>query len=1240
MANKIDHKFFFENRLIAILIFILLPVAVFAKNEIALPVYNPSFEDWNDAYPLFDKYTTSVPTGWDLGRTGYAPCDAVVKSHTRYSARTGEYAAFFNSTGYSNSIISNKYQLSEGTYTFSVYVANIGYGNTVLNLSVLGAVTKNAKFNVNGSNGSYTKYSLSFDMETNGDVQFKIDNSKEWDGNTTISHFSVDDWSLTTSDGKLIKSYDAVEINGISYYFYNNGNAEVIGVASNIASELTIPETVINNNQTYIVRDIAPYAFKDCENITKIILPKRLYNIGEAAFVGCSNLKVAILPTHLSSIGTNAFANCTGLNQVIVLAKSKPTISNGAFPENATLYVPDLKSYQSVHSKVSGMGFLHSDLYYTGVMPNISIVCPEGISYSSLDQSKLGKNAGAYTLNATFSGYGMSVDGSFEITINKAPLSVKAPTLTRIYGDTNPVIELVYSGFVNNETESDLNTKPQVTVNSTPKSDVGNYDIIISNATSPNYEISYTNGMLTVTQASLSIEVKNSTREYGVVNPIFSLNYTGLKNQETEPEWTTEPTFSTAALISSNVGQYDVSVSCVPKNYKIVENTFGVLTVTKAPLTLKANNKSKVYYELNPAFDYVLIGLRNQDDINCITQQPTFNCKAVQSSDCGEYAVTPINARATNYDIEHVSGVLTVQQAELTISVNNVICEYGEPIPQISYQLTGLKGSDNDSSIFIDRPSINCDAHIGSDAGEYAVTITGGATKNYNLKYNNGILTITKANQSIIWNQDLSNIELYSQVELTATSDANLPIAYEMSPNNVATLYSNAGEWYLDCYGSGAVNIRAIQNGDKNHNAATTVSKTLVVFGSGDDPSNPQIFLNVDEPGTLSSMIAESRKYQIKNLRLTGNLNGTDINFIREMAGSDSYGNSTLGVLETLDISGCTIISGGRSYYQSNRTSENVVGNYMFYNCKALTTLRIPDNTISIGDFALADCVRLSVISIPNCVTSYGDQSFRNDISLIRLPMSSELDKIGDMTFSGCNGLTEITIPSSVTSIGSGIVKDCQNIAQINVEAGNTNYASRDGVLFNSNLDELIIFPVNHSGSEYVVPAGVIKISSYAFISAKGLKSVSLPSSLSTIGQDAFIGCVNLNTLQVQALTPPTCQNDCFDNISKTRCELQVPIGCRSYYWVAPVWSEFNKIIETDLSGIEDVYYDNLQVGIINGRISVSGCPDNMTVRIYQINGTLIYQEQANKGEIEFEPASHGLYIVMIGNKAFKLMVK
>lgn len=159
-------------------------------------------------------------------------------------------------------------------------------------------------------------------------------------------------------------------------------------------------------------------------------------------------------------------------------------------------------------------------------------------------------------------------------------------------------------------------------------------------------------------------------------------------------------------------------------------------------------------------------------------------------------------------------------------------------------------------------------------------------------------------------------------------------------------------------------------------------------------------------------------------------------------------------------------------------------------------------------------------------------------------------------------------------------------------------------------------------------------------MNAKGLKVVSLPSTLTTIGQNAFIGCVNLQVLKVQAITPPVCQNDCFESVSKTRCELQVPVGCRSSYWVAPVWSEFNKIVETGLSIIEDVYYGDVRIGIINGKISVRGCPEDMIVRIYQINGSLLYQGQPSNGEIQFEPSSNGVYIVMIGNNAYKLMMK
>lgn len=1461
----------------------------YAAQTKELPIFNPSFEDWNNSYPLsVSNYTTSVPTGWDLNNTGYAPCDAVVKTHSRCSARTGEYAAFFDSRSFSNALKSNTYKLSEGSYTFSVYAATIGYVGTKLTLKVDGAVNKSLQFSLTGNSYSYTKYSLSFNMESEGEVRFWIDNSNEWDGNSTISHFAIDDWSLTTSDGALLdfNSSNVYKDGNFTYYLYNNGTAELAVVTNkDISGEITIPETINVNNTQYIVRSISPYAFSDCNKLTSIIFPKRLYAIGKNSFENCRSLNSVLFPTYLQLIDENAFVGCENLHEAVFMTKVKPSINSNAFGPHVKLYVPKIADYSSFGDRVEGLAYINEDILYTGVIPNLNLTSPASVSITSLNKESLKAPCGKYILPASFASHGMTVEGEVVVSIQPTSLKIIAPILRRQFGENNPTIELTYEGFVNGETSEVLLVKPSISLDCYDHSDVGDYPIVLTNGVATNYSINYIHGILKIEKRDLKVRVNNAQISYDQDLPEFQLAYEGLANFENSPKWDKAPQFATVATKGSDVGEYSVSVNCEPHNYNVVESIDGNILISKAPLTLRAKDISREYYEENPEFEFSLEGLCNNDDYSVLSKLPEFECVAALTSSSGTYQIIPSEAESKNYDINYKNGLLTVTPASLLLVANNLQKEYGEINPKLTYEIQGLKGDDditsslttiptistevvvetgtgqypivisggtsnnyklsyregtftvtkarlsvvaenfermygdsnpnfvcsyigfklndtestafsvlptistsaskfsdvgeypiivsggtarnyeivsynngilnvtranatitanNKNRLYFEEnpqfdfsitglrngdtkvcvttlPSYNCEANILSDvgvyeivpsdavaknyvfeyvpgnisinkrqltanvgnysrvygennpkfeitysgfvnnedesvllqsatasctanslsdAGSYPIEISGGDAKNYQIsKYNYGTLTIIKRNQNIIWDQDLSNIDLYSQVELQATSDANLPVTYEISPNNVATIYNNAGKWYLDCYGSGAVNIRAIQNGDKNHNAAATMTKTLVVFGGGDDPSIPQIYLNVEEPGTLPTLIAENRKFQIKNLRLTGYLNGTDINYIREMCGSDSYGNPTVGVLETLDISGCTIVSGGRSYYLSNRTSENVVGNFMFYNCKVLATLRIPDNATSIGDYAFADCERLSVISISNSVKSFGEQSFINNISLIRLSLPNELETIGDMAFSGCSGLTEITIPSSVTYIGSGIAKDCHNLVRIIVEADNAQYASRDGVLYNSALNELIAFPIKYSESVYIVPNGVVKIFPYAFENAKGLNIVSLPASLLSIGQDAFIGCINLTNLQVQAVNPPTCQNDCFDNISKTRCELQVPIGCHSYYWVTPVWSEFNKIVETDFSGISNVNYDDVHVETVNGKIIINGGPINMIIRIYQINGTLIYQEQTHDNRVCFEPSSNGIYLVVIGNKTYKIKI-
>lgn len=1240
-----------ERRHWPVCLFFIIATFLFAFYEDAyaaqakeLPIFNSSFEDWNDSYPLsVGNYTTSVPTGWDLNNTGYASCDAVVKTHSRCRARTGKYAAFFDSRSYSNALKSNSYKLSEGSYTFSVYAATIGYEGTKLTLKVDGAVNKSQQYSVTESSYSYTKYSLSFNMESEGEVRFWIDNSQEWDGNSTISHFAIDDWSLTTSDGALLdfNSSNVYEDGNYIYYLYNNGTAELAVVTNkDISGEITIPETIYVNNTQYIVRSISPYAFSDCNKLTSIIFPKRLYAIGKNSFENCRSLNSVLFPTYLQLIDENAFVGCENLHEAVFMTKAKPSISSNAFGSQVKLYVPKIADYRSFGDRVEGLAYINEDILYTGVIPNLNLTTPASVSITSLNKESLKAPCGKYILPASFAYNGMTVEGEIVVSIQPTSLKIIAPNLRRQFGENNPIIALTYEGFVNGETPEVLLVKPTISLDCYDHSDVGDYAIVLTNGAATNYSINYIQGSLKIEKRDLKVQVKNAQISYGQDLPEFQLFYEGLANFENVPKWDKTPQFTTVATKGSNVGEYSVSVNCEPHNYNIVESINGNLLISKAPLILRAKDITREYYEENPSFDFTLIGLRNSDTKSCLSMQPSFKCAAVKTSNSGEYEIEPLNATAQNYTIDYQKGTLSINKRALTASVGNYTKIYGSENPQFEIEYTGFVNNE-DKSVLTNTPNIVCSANKSSDVGSYPIFLDGGEAMNYVInKYNSGTLTIEKANQAIIWNQDLSNIPMYSQVALEASSSAHLPITYELSPNNVASLYNNNGTWYLDCFGSGAVNIRAVQNGDKNYNAAPMVSNTLVVMGTGGEPSNPQIFLNIDNAGTLPNLIADNRKYQIKNLRLTGYLNGTDINFLREMAGSDSYGNSTLGILEILDISGCTIVSGGRSYYKSCQTSNNKVGDYMFYNCKQLVNLMLPENTTEIEDYAFADCDRLSVISIPDGVKSFGVQSFRNDISLLRIPMPRGLISIKDYAFMGCNGLSEITISASVINIGDGIVKDCQNISKINVAESNNYFASENGVLYTSTFDELLIFPVNYESNSYAIKEGTKIIAPYAFVNSKRLCEVILPSTLTNIGEDAFIGCVNISSLQVKALNPPVCSNDCFEAVSKTRCELIVPPGCYNYYWVAPVWSDFNKIKESDFSDIIGTSITDIEVAVEDHCINIKRVPKNKQIKIFQVDGTLLFQARSDGEDIHFHPVVPDTYLVIIDNKTYKLMVR
>lgn len=194
---------------------------------------------------------------------------------------------------------------------------------------------------------------------------------------------------------------------------------------------------------------------------------------------------------------------------------------------------------------------------------------------------------------------------------------------------------------------------------------------------------------------------------------------------------------------------------------------------------------------------------------------------------------------------------------------------------------------------------------------------------------------------------------------------------------------------------------------------------SLAIQAADDGLITKQITLKLDEAGTLPNRIAVSRKNLITNLKIVGKINGTDLKFIREMAGCDFNLKKTDGKLSILDLSEAKIVAGGDAYVRFSEnfltsndyyTSNDKLGHYAFYSCWMLNSLTIPSSVTSIGTAAFYGCWKLTSLTIHSGVTSIGYSAFRGCSGLTNLTIPSGVTSIGEWAFNGCGGLTSIYV--------------------------------------------------------------------------------------------------------------------------------------------------------------------------------------------------------------------------------------
>lgn len=155
------------------------------------------------------------------------------------------------------------------------------------------------------------------------------------------------------------------------------------------------------------------------------------------------------------------------------------------------------------------------------------------------------------------------------------------------------------------------------------------------------------------------------------------------------------------------------------------------------------------------------------------------------------------------------------------------------------------------------------------------------------------------------------------------------------------------------------------------------------------------------------------------------------------------------------------------------------------------------------------------------------------------MTLPSSVTSIGDGAFDGCSGLTSVTIPDSVTSIGEAAFSGCSGLMSFVVSDGNPNYKSVNGLLLSKD-GKLLVAGVN---GNVTIPDSVMSIGNLAFLGCGGLASVTIGNGVILIDADAFYGCTSVTDVYCYPnpanLTWDEDAKDDFKTDGSTRCHVK-----------------------------------------------------------------------------------------------------
>lgn len=344
------------------------------------------------------------------------------------------------------------------------------------------------------------------------------------------------------------------------------------------------------------------------------------------------------------------------------------------------------------------------------------------------------------------------------LVIDPAALTVTAKDQTKVYGDANPDLTasedtVTAAGLIGDDTIAN-SLSGALETTALPTSEVGETFPITAGtlAASPNYDLTFVPGTLSITQRPLTVTAQDVTRRVNTPNPDpLPLLFENFANDDDVSDLDAAPTASTAATQGSAEGTYDIiPAGGADTNYSFVYVN-GTLTVTAkaipvigwpdtltpltygAPLGAARLNATATDSESGQpvagTFSYSVGG-------SPVTAATVLNAGAGQIVTA---SFTPADT-ATYAEVSDTAQV-DVARAPLTIKADDKAFLRGGAVPALTATYTGFVNGDTAASL--DSPvQLTTTAQSNSNPGAYPITAGGAADANYTITFQNGVMTV------------------------------------------------------------------------------------------------------------------------------------------------------------------------------------------------------------------------------------------------------------------------------------------------------------------------------------------------------------------------------------------------------------------------------------------------------------------------------------------------------------------